>query len=92
MTTAKSPVRVLKAQARRCAKMLKKAERGERVADDPAGKIAAARKTPSVTVGVAMDDKFLKIELPWETIRETSEAGLTEFILNHMREHRATIN
>lgn len=91
MTTAQSPIHELESQARQCAAMLKKAERGEQVANDPGGKITAARKTPSVTFGVLMDDKILKIEMTWKTIRETSQAGIAEFILNHMRDQRNTV-
>lgn len=91
MTTAQSPLHELETQARQCAAMLKKAERGETVANDPGGKIATARKTPSVTFAVAMDDKILKVEMPWVTIRETSQAGIAEYILNQMREARDTI-
>lgn len=91
MTTASSPVAVLRAQARRCAAMLKKAECGAPVANDPAGKIAAARLTPQVKFAVAMDDKTIVIEMTWKAIRETSQAGITEFILNLMREAQDTI-
>ena len=91
MTTAQSPIHELETQARKCAAMLKKAERGEKLPNDPAGKIAAARKTPSVTFAVVMDDKILKIEMGWATIRDTSQAGVAEYILNHMRENRDTV-
>ena len=69
---------------------LKRAERGEVVADDPAGKIAAARRRPFVTFAVVMDDKIVKIEMPWTKIIETSEAGISEYILKQMREARDT--
>jgi hypothetical protein len=88
MTTARSPLRVLKAQADKIAMALKAAERGETIATDPAGKIAAARTRESVTFAVVMDDKVLKIELPWATVRETSEVGIAEYILKQMREAR----
>ncbi|MBI3677914.1 MAG: hypothetical protein HY243_15000 [Proteobacteria bacterium] len=64
---------------------MKAAERGEPVANDPAGKIAAARERESVTVGVVMDDKIIKLDIPWSTIRETSEAGMSEYIVAQMR-------
>lgn len=86
MTTSRSPLRVLKAQADRIAKMLKQAERGELV--DPTGKVAAALERETFKTVVVMDDKVLTIELPWSTIRETSEAGISEFILKQMREDR----
>jgi len=91
MTTAQSPIRALKAQAKRMATLLKAAERGEPIANDPGGKIAAARAGNSVTFAVVMDDKILSIEMPWVTIRETTEAGIAEFILNQMREARVTV-
>jgi hypothetical protein len=39
-----------------------------------------------------MDDKVITIDLPWATIRATSEVGLAEYILNQMREVRNVIN
>lgn len=93
MTTARSPLSALKAQSDRIAAALKAAERGESiVAFDPAGKIAAARSRDSVTFAVVMDDKILKIEMPWITIRDSSEHGISEYILKHMREARETVN
>lgn len=91
MTTAQSPLRVLKAQSDRMAMMLKAAERGDTIANDPGGKIAAARERDSVKFAVAMDDKIISIDMPWATIRETSESGISEYILNHMREARDTV-
>jgi hypothetical protein len=88
MTTARSPLPVLKAQADKIAAQLKVASEGKSIAHDPAGKIAAALAKESITFAVAMDDKILKIEMPWATIRETSEAGIAEFILDRMREER----
>jgi DNA-directed RNA polymerase subunit L len=88
MTTAKSPLRALKAQADKIAKMIKAAERGEYVPLDFAQKFAAARGREDFIVGVVMDDKTLKITLPWAMIRETSEVGLAAYILKHMREER----
>jgi hypothetical protein len=94
MTTSQSPLRVLKAQADIVAKALKAAERGENpVGESPlGGKLAEARTTPSVTFGVAMDDKFLKIEMTWATIKATSEAGISEFVLRQMRGARDKTN
>lgn len=92
MTTAHSPLRVLRAQADRCAAALKAAERGETIAADPAGKIAAARARDSITFAVVMDDKVLKITLAWATVRATSQAGLSDYILDRMRETRRTVH
>lgn len=91
MTTAHSPLRLLKAQADKIAQTLKAAERGEKIDIRFAEKIEAARKTDKFTVGVVMDDKLIKIDMPWATIRETSEVGLAEYILCQMREARDTI-
>jgi hypothetical protein len=82
MTTKHSPLRRLKAQADTIAAKLKAGERGEVAFKD------GARGKDMVKVGVVMDDKILTIEFAWATIRETSEAALSEFILKHMREQR----
>lgn len=92
MTTAHSPLPQLKAQADRIASALKAAERGGAIALDTGNRIAAARARASITFAVVMDDKVLKIEMPWATIRETSEAGIAEYILNQMREARNVVN
>lgn len=88
MTTARSPLRVLKAQADNMAVLLKAAERGEKIANDIGGKIAAARQRNAVKFAVVMDDKVLSIDMTWAAIRDTSEAGISEFILKQMRESR----
>jgi hypothetical protein len=89
MTTKHSPLRVLKAQADKIAQTLKAAERGEKIDVRFAEKINAAREQESFKVGIVMDDKVITIEMPWETIRGTSEVGLAEYILVQMREARA---
>jgi|ERR1039458_8778337 hypothetical protein len=88
MTTARSPLRMLTQQANKIAALLKAVERGDKTADDPCGKIAAALKMDRVKLAVVMDDKILSITMPWITIRETSEAGIAEYVLNQMREAR----
>lgn len=88
MTTKHSPVGQLKAQARKIAATLKAAERGHKIDVRFAEKIAAARANPSLKVGVVMDDKSITLDLPWRTIRETSEAGLVEYIVRLMQEAR----
>ena len=88
MTTAQSPLRILKAQADNIAKIVKAVERGENPMEDRGGKIAAARTRDSVKFGVVMDDKVLTIDMTWATIRETSEVGIAEYILKQMREAR----
>lgn len=88
MTTAHSPLRVLKAQADKMAMILKAAERGDKIDVPYAAKIIEARARETVKFVVAMDDKWLKIEMPWATIKETSEAGISEYIVKQMRESR----
>jgi hypothetical protein len=39
-----------------------------------------------------MDDKVLSIEMSWATIRATSEVGIAEFILKHMRNARDAVH
>jgi len=85
MTTSRSPLRVLKAQADHIAKLVKAISRGESPVEDRGGKLAAARNRDSVKLGVVMDDKVLTIDIRWATIRETSEVGIAEFILKYMR-------
>ncbi len=92
MTTRHSPLNQLKAQADKIAAMLKAAERGEKVEAQFAAKIAEARARDSFKVGIAMDDKVIAITMPWATIRATSEAGLSEYIVNQMRETRHVVN
>lgn len=85
MTTAQSPLRVLKAQADHIAKVVKAVERGENPIEDRGGKIAAARNRDSVKFGVVMDDKVITVDIAWATIRGYSEVALAEFILKYMR-------
>lgn len=85
MTTSKSPLRKLKAQADNMASVLKAASRGEKVASDPAGKIAASIAKGEIAFGVVMDDKIVKITMTWATIRETDEAGISAWIVEYMR-------
>lgn len=92
MTTAHSPLRALRQQADRIAAMLKAAERGETFDVRFAEKIEAARGKDSIKFAVVMDDKVLSIDMPWATIRETSESGISEYIVKHMREARDAIN
>ncbi len=37
-----------------------------------------------VVIGIAMDDKIVKMTFRWDYIRDTSEDALTEFVLGHM--------
>jgi hypothetical protein len=92
MTTSRSPLRVLKAQADSIAKTIKAVERGENPIEDQGGKIAAARNKPSVKFGVVMDDKLITIEMAWDIIQNTSEVALSEYILRYMRDAREMSN
>ena len=92
MTTKHSPLSALKAQADKIAATLKAAERGEKIDVRFAEKIDAARGKESFKVGIVMDDKIITVEMPWATIRATSEAGLSEYIVRQMREARDAVN
>lgn len=88
MTTKSSPIQVLKKQADLIARTLKRAERGERIEATVAAKIAAARAKPTFKAGIIMDDKVITIEMPWTTISSTSEAALSQYIVDQMQEAR----
>ncbi len=92
MTTRHSPLAALRKQADAMAAMIRAAERGEKVDARFAEKIEAARLQPSLKVGIVMDDKVITLELPWTTIHVASEAGLSEYIVNLMREARDALN
>lgn len=42
--------------------------------------------------GVVMDDKVITLEIAWDTIRATSEAGLAEYIMKQMRGTRDAVH
>ena len=87
MTTKDSPLSALKFQADKIAILLRAAERGANISSyDPSGRITAARSRPVVTFAVVMDDKVLEVEMSWATIKATSEAGISEYIVRQMRE------
>lgn len=88
MTTKHSPLSALKAQADKIAATIKAAERGEKIDVQFAEKIEAARQKESLIFAVTMDDKIIKITMSWALIRETSEAGLSEYIVKQMQESR----
>lgn len=71
---------------------LKALRRGEGVPADPASKITAALARETIKFAVVMDDKILKIEMPWATIDALSEAGISEWILKQMREAREPLH
>lgn len=76
MTNSHSPLRALKAQADKIAAMLKAVDRGEKVDVRFAEKIEAARDKESIKFGVVMDDKIVTVDMPWATLRETSEVWM----------------
>ena len=89
MTTKYSPIDLLKAQADKITNVLKAAERGEKIDVKFAKKIKEARNKKVITVGIVMDDKIIKIDIPWTAIRDNNEIQLSTFILNQMLEIRA---
>lgn len=90
MSTKHSPLAHLTAQADHIASTIKRAARGEPIDQRFAQKLAAARAKEVVKIGVVMDDKVITIDLPWKVIHETTEAGLSAWILDLMRETRET--
>lgn len=91
MTTSHSSLSRLKGQADKIAQMIKASERGEKIDVRFAEKIREARTKEVFVVGIAMDDKFLKIDIPWVTIRQTSEVALAAYILKQMKGSRETL-
>lgn len=85
MTTSQSPISAIRKQADQIARSLKAIERGEFVVEDVGGKLAASRQRESVVFGIFMDDKILKVELSWQTIRDMSEHAISEHIVHYMR-------
>jgi len=88
MTTSQSPLRVLKAQADEIARHLRAFERGEKVPVEWAIKIQEAKTKNSIVIGVVMDDKVLKLTLPWSIVQKTPEIALAAYILKQMRGER----
>lgn len=78
MTTKNSPLSELKAQADAIAMALKAS--------------AKFNHKEVYKIGVMMDDKLMTIEFTLASIKETSEEGLSEYIVNQMRESEDTIN
>ena len=87
MTTKDSSIGELKVQADMIASMLKAAERGSKFNGPFGEKVEEARRDKdSLQIGIVMDDKLITVDIPWATIRDTGEAGLSEYILKQMRE------
>jgi hypothetical protein len=86
MTTKHSPLGALKVQAAKIATTLKAAERGDRIDVRFAERIAEARTKSGIKIGVVMDDKVITFEIPWATIRASSETAIAEYIVKYMQE------
>lgn len=86
MTTKHSPLNQLRKQADTIAAKLKAAERGEIAFKGD------ARQKDVTKVGIVMDDKIITLEIAWDTIRGTSEVGLSEYVLRLMREQRDVVH
>lgn len=85
MSTGNSPLSKLKREAENMARILKMADRGERIAKDPLGKIAASKASGVFAIGLMIDDKVVRVDIPWRTIHSFSEVALAEWILKLMR-------
>lgn len=85
MTTSQSPRSAIKAQSDMIAKLLKAVERGEHPIEDVGGKIAASLASGKVKVGIVMDDKVVTMDMPWPTVKVTSEVALSDMIGRYMR-------
>lgn len=89
MTTAHSPDHIIRAQAKKIVRHLKAAEKndwtGVSVKDS---QLNTARQMPGIKVGVAMDDKIVRLELSWVIIRDTEDDALVEYIVKLMREKK----
>lgn len=92
MTTKNSPISRLRKQADNIAHLLLAAERGEKINTQFAEKVEAARGKPSINIAVVMDDKIISLDLKWEVIRSSGQAGLSEYILGLMKEERRALN
>lgn len=78
MTNKNSPVHLLKAQADQIAHVFK---------------MAAQNATkPAFKAGIVMDDKVLTIEMTVSTILETTEEGISEYIVKQMRGDHSVAN
>lgn len=86
MTTKDSPRGKLKAQADNIAKTLKGFIRGKIPPGPFTDKLRESLDKPGIKFAVVMDDKVLKMEMPWSVIRETDERGISEWIVSQMSE------
>ena len=83
MTTRHTPLHILRNQADRIATTLKNVEAGHAIDL----KLNALRiEKDTFEVGIAMDDKIIKLHIPWTTIKEASHTALSDYILEQMLE------
>jgi hypothetical protein len=92
MSTKDSPPEQLRREAHKIATKLKAAANGEKIAGDPLGKIEASKARGYLDFAIAMDDKILKIQIPWTTINDLALPLLCDFIYDQMREATSAAN
>lgn len=85
MTTSSSPIQKIKAEATKIAQTLKQAERGQYPNQTFRQRIEESKLRGIFVVGIAMDDKIIKVEIPWDTIKATPEKELTTYIVDLMQ-------
>lgn len=86
MVSKNSPFAELKVRADRIASQLKALERGDtKGIHDPRNALAKAKAAGHIVFAVVMDDKVIKVKMPWEVIRDTDEAGISQWILDYMQ-------
>jgi len=90
MTTSNTPPKILRMQSDRIAHLMKEIEAGRSVDDDVGGKIAASKASGIFKPAIAMDDKLILIEIPWNTVHNLSEAELSAFIFDLMQAKQKT--
>jgi hypothetical protein len=88
VTTSKSPLSKLKAQADTIARVIKAVERREPIDIQYAAfvvKIREARDSKTnLKVAVVMDDKTLIVDMPWSVIADSTETSISEYVLAYM--------
>jgi hypothetical protein len=82
----------LRQEAHKIASKLKAAANGEKIASDPLGKIEASKARGYLDFAIAMDDKILKIQIPWTTINDLALPLLCDFIYDQMSEAKNVAN
>jgi len=77
MTTSQSPDYRIRQQSAAIAARLKQAAAGEIY--------IPSKDKDRIKIGIAMDDKTITLEIPWETIRNTTQSALDEYIFVLMK-------